>query len=1354
MKMLNQILRSLALFLAISSATASLHQLFPAEDHEYQYELKTNVSSGPLTPQECSFWTLEARLLVTVYDNYTRVRYKLEGLKTSVYSKNQGYSSYQSAEAARQLGQPWDVDYLNNGIISSVYVSPEPIWSHNMKRALALNFQLTNDSYKEPCLYETCVAVYINQGRTIRKYTNSQLLGASAERSWSSVNVVGNPEYDDLVGVPDAVATAERVYQFNDAGLESLEMKGTSEYKVQEHILSVASELSLNFVSKQKRQQMDKLNVTRTTVQYVSQGFSDPSAGINNLTQHDLRHKAYQILLKIARKGIDANNIVRNATLIHSLDFIDLLNTMTQLEYASLSKLFDDMVLGTSYDVETSRNIFLEVLPQVRTHACALLVKYLVTEQKEKIEDATILSLIRKLPFNVANYSSSLLEDLEVFTKLGLDSSREIRHAAILSFATLAHKTRRALDHEKQDLFDNIVVKYFRMYSDCPQYIDRMVWLQGLCNLGYSADSYTRTVYMAKKSNRHERLWAALADGSSRPPPAYGYGRNVNDYSVLQSSLPIIMDDTEHIQLRIAALHALLRSDIRASDFLYIHNYIKNSNNNQLKRFWYTTVKSLQKCKLYNEYKAASYYVPFVASQVSNPDSTYWATNNYIVSTNDEVAAALQFMSVGEPTNALPAFAAVKLSTGGRRPHHIAVYVIAEGVTTNMFKKIHTINEKELKIENLVEVLRSFKVPSTPSEEVHIDIVIKIHDKTVYASHVNQSRFDTWNGEEITRSIEDFLRFGSHINQQIVYYPFQMDVSIPTELGTPIRLQSTIMSFTSIRGNLTAPSSQDLTWRNDLHIRYQATAVSAIRTNGPLLSSEHEALLQRSLVAHLPIRCDVTVSPVNKSFQLKWPNPGGQYGGVAMHSRLQVIMTSKNGRDAYTVTEQNNEQKVDESGVFFDCERPTTGAEVMEKLFATKANSFDFLATLQPSLILLNGLVLITTPPSGSCGALLPPRPLRPGASVLELGLELQQLEVDFDDRVKVKVQHALEFKEDKPNGEVYLDVAGYTQLESVGSNVTVDFLVAARRPQAADSEKNWKICVHLHDISHVTPDQDLSSTPTAYEGHMLVTFNNDVALTCPAGSGGHLRMDYAGRSVDAGGRLERYLKVTVTGDKLPKLSAPDLSTETGQLLGSLHRQPLNLTAVVTEKNGLAFVTLNNGAEMQFPSHNFAWLLDSWTNMQVMKKLGIYRECRLEESIVGTLTGEKDPLPSAACYEILVLADCTSAPRYAIFHQRHNTIDSYRLYTGGNYVTVASSGGDINVTINDDTACAADCRYPPQEPFYDFKVTRLGDTVKILSRLSGVQLHYKYSETVVLVPSLALSTSCGVCSGQRYYTQC
>ena len=60
--------------------------------------------------------------------------------------------------------------------------------------------------------------------------------------------------------------------------------------------------------------------------------------------------------------------------------------------------------------------------------------------------------------------NQALLEELEVLSKLGLDFPHDIRHAGILSFATLLHKTMET-SQVKQDYFDNIVVKYFRMYS-------------------------------------------------------------------------------------------------------------------------------------------------------------------------------------------------------------------------------------------------------------------------------------------------------------------------------------------------------------------------------------------------------------------------------------------------------------------------------------------------------------------------------------------------------------------------------------------------------------------------------------------------------------------------------------------------------------------------------------------------------------------------------------------------------------------------------------------------------------------------------------------------------------------------
>ncbi|CAK1597929.1 unnamed protein product [Parnassius mnemosyne] len=130
---------------------------------------------------------------------------------------------------------------------------------------------------------------------------------------------------------------------------------------------------------------IEKLDLSRREIQYDAGDYRNPSNFIKTMTQRDLKNRTYEILLKIAKKGIDADNIVKNEGLIHTMDFVDLLNTMSQLTYESFKRLFDELVFGTSYDLETARNIFLEVLPHGRSDACARFVKYLVIEQKVKI---------------------------------------------------------------------------------------------------------------------------------------------------------------------------------------------------------------------------------------------------------------------------------------------------------------------------------------------------------------------------------------------------------------------------------------------------------------------------------------------------------------------------------------------------------------------------------------------------------------------------------------------------------------------------------------------------------------------------------------------------------------------------------------------------------------------------------------------------------------------------------------------------------------------------------------------------------------------------------------------------------
>lgn len=72
------------------------------------------------------------------------------------------------------------------------------------------------------------------------------------------------------------------------------------------------------------------------------------------------------------------------------------------MSYETLSKTYDELELGTSYKRETMKNIFLEVLPQVKSKAAVLLVRDLVVKRKI-FDEFTSLQLLRKIPFNAAD---------------------------------------------------------------------------------------------------------------------------------------------------------------------------------------------------------------------------------------------------------------------------------------------------------------------------------------------------------------------------------------------------------------------------------------------------------------------------------------------------------------------------------------------------------------------------------------------------------------------------------------------------------------------------------------------------------------------------------------------------------------------------------------------------------------------------------------------------------------------------------------------------------------------------------------------------------------------------------------
>ncbi|XP_045782029.1 uncharacterized protein LOC123878769 isoform X1 [Maniola jurtina] len=1295
--------------------SAGIQNLFP-EIKQYSYVVKSNVSTGSF--DGVSYWSMEGRLLVVVYDNFTRVRLKLDDLETSTFSHNSGYSSYQSAEAANYLKLPWELEYKEDGLITMMYIGEEPVWSSNMKRGISANFQLksgANGAYaEEPCLYNNyCETKYVVQGNTVRKYL------ASVDRyhkifpdMWSSVPWMMNDHRYTL----ESVTTAERVYELSDKGLSSMTMNGAFRYRTNGHVLSVRTELSLYYESDLPPVTVEKLNVSETSLEYVPGSYEDWTNGIRQISQSELKNKTYEILLKIARKGIDADNIVRNASLIHSLDFVDLLNTISHLSYESLVKLFGGLVLGTSYDLETARNIFLEVLPHARSDDCVRLIRYLVVEEREKIEDVTLLSLIRKLPFNVDVKSQGLLEELETFSKLSMDFSQDIRHAGILTFAILVSKVYGV----KRDYFDNIVVKYFRMYSECPQYLDRMIWLQGLCNLGHSAASYTSTIYSDKTRDRHERLWASLSC-------------NWN-YSGEEKLLPMLLDEEEHIQLRIAALNEILFNNYVEERLLsFIHNFISSSSSKELQRFWYTTIKSLENSAHPRYTPNLKELIPFISKEVKNPDTTYWGTNNYIASSGKQ-GPWLQLISVGDTP--APSLAGITVSSAGSLVYTASMYVIAEGVSSNLYKKMHKLKVNEMTSSKLLRVLERMKWNLKTPEEVHIDLVVKIGKYTVYATHVNQTRFESWNGDDMVKSIMDFVRFGSHINQQVVYYPVQGYLHTPTELGTPIRLQTSVGMFTSLRGNLTSSPdvTQVLDWENDMHIRYQGTTVTSLSTAAPLLESEYTARVQHSIVAHLPIKFNVTLQPNAKSIALTWLNPFAQRAGVALHSRVQVDTDSANGKDSYSISPaQDND--VDDTGIFFDCKRKTSGAEIIEKYIMSKFMSYDVLPIQQS---ILSSIQKFFSSPG--CGIIIPPsRPTQGEDEIIKVSFNLGDIIVfERVDRIEANFDFVLSYySRNDQNKDVFLKIDSNSNIKCAGRNVTVEWFLYVKQPYSMDPNKKfWKLCYFENDISHAHADQDIAIHPASYEGRSSVTYQStaDYHSCHTEGNVSKIILEYRGTPKSINGDVERHVEVKIKGEKLHQFDllpvlGIGIGTPVAQLLGSFEKDTIDTTAIIKEKNGIASISVNRGVEIQFDSENFAWLLDSWTAMQLMKRFGFYRECRLRGGTVQTLSGNVEQLPSLQCAETLVLADCSQAPSssFVILRQQDGGIKMYE--------------GDRNST----SALQTDIGLPE---------VPIGNGVKYISESSGIIVYKRFNETVILLPSFYTHTVCGECVESNPQSNC
>lgn len=138
-------------------------------------------------------------------------------------------------------------------------------------------------------------------------------------------------------------------------------------------------------------------------------------------------------------------------------EIVRLIETM---DYQTLKSLYDQIDIGTSYIQETSRNIFLEVLPRAGTAPTVLLTKYLVMQKH--VRPTTAVQLMISLPFFISDISAELVKECEEFLHVGNDRP-DVKHSAVLSYATIIYKAFVA-GAINSDQFEKYVKIFFDLF--------------------------------------------------------------------------------------------------------------------------------------------------------------------------------------------------------------------------------------------------------------------------------------------------------------------------------------------------------------------------------------------------------------------------------------------------------------------------------------------------------------------------------------------------------------------------------------------------------------------------------------------------------------------------------------------------------------------------------------------------------------------------------------------------------------------------------------------------------------------------------------------------------------------------
>ncbi|XP_011707638.1 PREDICTED: uncharacterized protein LOC105462624 [Wasmannia auropunctata] len=979
------------LFVLLFLSAESIAQNLFKSGKEYTYSYNVTSSTGVLMPSNAaSSWYLNGKLVIQAEDDYVTVQ--LQSLKTSMHNGNvkEVVEDIDIYDDALELLKPFRLSY-NKGLIENFSTEAEPAWTTNIKRSIAgiLQLDLLNLEKKvafqssEINHYGKCDIDYVvnpegDGQRLIRKSLDPRTCTGHPGRYWSNVPKVQCTDEDQN----PILKSSERIYQLKTDGFvnDIISVNASGGIYVQPfqsmgeaHYHFVRQTIELSSV-KDITNKIVTNNLQTTALQHelpesdLTQGRGTPD---KNFVLKSISRLLDRLSHRLENPGLDTEiNNLHNTTISVLLYYLDMLDRVDlEKAYARIS--------GTSYKEETIRNMFLEALPQVGSSESALFILDLI--QSSKVADVSAIQLLMRLPFHIRKPDVQLLASLQPLLTLPSAISAEVQNTAILTYGTLIYKT--CLVHCPYETLDDYIRLYLDKFTESTRYEQKVIWLEGLANIQLGrVIEFLEPI--ASGNNAESRNFRALAAWASIPTAP------LRPDVIYPVYWPILLNRTEHLEMRVAALTLLIVSSPTPSRLISLYWYMQNEPSQHLYNYFYTMLKSMERTT-YPCYRRIGRIAAQFSRVLRVPNNEYLITGNYLVDYQDSLrrfGAMLHGIIVANPSTNIPEVIYVTLNNYASGVHfnHVSLYIKAEGI----FHSLATSFENPT---NIKDILKEFKLDERRQGPVHLEVIARIQEKTVLCVHWNETNIVE--GLKYLSSLSDnlyqtYYNMEFHINQQRINVPLSLESVQVTDFGTNVRLAMTGTSLFSMRGNFT----RDFPGRsNHIILRTSVHGIETIENYNPLVDLWHSAERVQSLHGYFPI--NVTLGLDERPF-ISYDTLGYLKTGITVHAKTLTSIRGANVRSkldricrscsvSHTVVKSpsSNPQTVNILDVglpeldgrlqvkIFDCESMISHETLINDIWSSHRSNYQTWPSIKFALIGLHFLDYFTyVPPKGSCG--------------------------------------------------------------------------------------------------------------------------------------------------------------------------------------------------------------------------------------------------------------------------------------------------------------------------------------------------------------------------------------------------